>query len=231
MRNFLQIILLVSTLALIGVSCPKKSQPDLPPASEQAPTSLKVPAPGFEGIVDEMIVNQDPSSGPSSDEIEAGLLPGDTQDFRTAPAPTTDPTPTPVPEPPAPPPVQQLSFNGPYLVNATSPVLEFNQADYDKAVAAGKLVVVTFYANWCPICATQQPNHFDALRSLNNPNVVAFRVNYKDSETDDDEVNLARNFGIAFQDTKCIVKNGVRVVKSTEFWSVDRYINEINSNL
>lgn len=158
----------------------------------------------------------------------------------TAPAPTAQQLGIPQPDTPASAPQAApaqpsapagMTFNGKVISEGATPIIEFNRADYEAAVAAGRLVVVTFYANWCPICASQQPEHFRAMRQLSNPDVVAFRANYKDSDTDSEEEDIAREFGIAFQDTKVIVKNGQRVVKSTEFWSADKYLNEINTNL
>lgn len=58
--------------------------------------------------------------------------------------------------------------------------------------------------------------------------VIGFRVNYNDNQTDNDECNLAREFGVAYQHTKIFVKNGTRILKSPEGWNKDRYLIEIN---
>jgi thioredoxin 1 len=123
-----------------------------------------------------------------------------------------------------------LSLSGTVLAGSASPVIDFNQADFEKAKASDKLIVLYFYADWCPICKQEVNGAFyPAFESLNDPNVVAFRVNYKDSFTDDDESALAREHGIAYQHTKVFLKNGERILKSPESWNQNRYLSEIAS--
>jgi len=122
-------------------------------------------------------------------------------------------------------------YKGPFLSGGETPIIDFNQADYDKAIAEGKLVVLTFYATWCPSCAKQQPEHFTAMEELNSDDVIAFRVNFNDGDTDSNEKALARKYGVGYQDTKVIVKDGKRIVKSPEFWPKSKYLSEINKAL
>ena len=49
--------------------------------------------------------------------------------------------------------------------------------------------------------------------------------------TDADEKNLAREFGVAYQHTKVLLKNGKRILKSPETWDKARYLKEINTAL
>src|SRR3990167_9178478 len=37
------------------------------------------------------------------------------------------------------------------LAGNSSPFLEFNKADYEKAKSEGKIILLDFYATWCPI--------------------------------------------------------------------------------
>lgn len=55
--------------------------------------------------------------------------------------------------------------------------------------------------------------------------IVTIAVN--DSDTDADEVALAREHGIAYQHTKVFLKNGKQILKSPETWGRDRYLAEI----
>lgn len=107
-------------------------------------------------------------------------------------------------------------------------VLDFNRADYEKALAGDKLVVLYFYANWCPICRAEFPKMIDAFDSFDSSEVIGFRVNFNDNDTDDFEVQLAREFGVAYQHTKVFVKDGVRVLKAPDSWDEGRYITEVN---
>jgi len=120
------------------------------------------------------------------------------------------------------------NYSGKVLAGKSSPLLDFAKIDYDMAKNSDKLVVLYFYANWCPICKEEVANAlYPAFNELTGDRVIGFRVNYNDNETDGDERNLAREFGIAYQHTKVFLKNAQRILKSPESWNKDRYINEI----
>lgn len=110
------------------------------------------------------------------------------------------------------------------------PLLEFDQADYEKAVANNKLIVLYFYANWCPVCKEEFPKMQAAFNDLTEGDVVGFRVNYNDDTVTAEEEALAREFGVAYQHTKVILQGDERVLKSPESWEEERYLNEITSN-
>lgn len=120
-----------------------------------------------------------------------------------------------------------VTFSGVVLAGNVAPLLDFNKADYDTALASDKLVALYFYANWCPICRAEFPKMQNAFDQLQDDNVVGFRVSYNDNETDDSEKDLAREFGVSYQHTKVFLKNGERVLKSPETWEENRYLNEI----
>jgi len=109
------------------------------------------------------------------------------------------------------------------------PLLDFTKEDYEKAVANEKLVVLYFYANWCPVCKVEFPKMQSVFNSLDTEGVVGFRVNYNDNQTDDAEKQLARDFGVAYQHSKVFIKNGERILKSPEGWDENRYIEEITN--
>lgn len=123
-----------------------------------------------------------------------------------------------------------VSFSGTRLGGSdASPVIDFNKADYDKALAAKKNIVLYFYAIWCPLCKAEIPQFYEAISTFDkdNHNLIAFRVNFNDSDTDADEKSLAREFGVAYQHTKVFLKDGRRILKSPETWTADRYIEEV----
>lgn len=123
-------------------------------------------------------------------------------------------------------------YQGVVLAGDASPLLDFNKADYDTAVASGKVVFLYFYANWCPICRVEVPNElYPAFNELQEPNVVGFRANHNDDETDDDEKALAKQFGITYQHSKVILKDGKEVLKSLDTWDKERYLKEIATYL
>ncbi len=111
--------------------------------------------------------------------------------------------------------------------NDKTKYLEFNKADYDKALTEKKKILLYFYASWCPICRLEQPDTFAAFNEIKDPELIGFRVNYKDGDTDADEEALAKEFGVAYQHTKVILKDGERVVKAPDSWDKQRYLDEL----
>lgn len=120
-------------------------------------------------------------------------------------------------------------YDGNKIAGKVSLLLDFQKTDYEAALKSNKLIVLYFYANWCPICKEETANAlYPAFNELTNDQVVGFRVNYNDDQTDADEKQLAREFGVAYQHTKVFVKNNQRVLKSPESWDKNRYFDEIN---
>jgi len=123
-------------------------------------------------------------------------------------------------------------YTGTVLAGKSAPLLDFTKADYDVAVKSDKLIILYFYASWCPICKAETANAlYPEFNELTLDKVVGFRVNYNDNQTDNDEKNLAREFGVAYQHTKVFVKNGQRILKSPEGWDQSRYNMEVNKAL
>ena len=120
-------------------------------------------------------------------------------------------------------------YAGDRLAGTTTPYLAFTQADYDKALSENKIVVLNFYANWCPICRAEDPDVKAAFESLDNPNVIGFQVNFKDPETDADEKALAEKFAVPYQHTKVILVDGKEVLKETAQWSTQEFVDAINN--
>ncbi len=103
----------------------------------------------------------------------------------------------------------------------------FTQEAYEQALKENKIILLYFYANWCPICRVEQPSTKAAFDELSNENIIGFRVNYKDSDTDMDEQALAKEFQIPYQHTKVIIKDGKQVLKAPDSWNKARYIEEL----
>ncbi len=121
-------------------------------------------------------------------------------------------------------------FVGTVISGKSSILFDFKKVDYDKAVALNKPILLYFYANWCPICKEETLNAlYPAFAEFEGEGLVGFRVNYKDSHTDKDEVALAREFGVPYQHTKVLLKDGKMVLKSPESWDKARYLKELSA--
>jgi len=111
------------------------------------------------------------------------------------------------------------NYQGQLIAGSTSLFLAFNQSDYDKALGEGKTIFLDFYANWCPVCRGEEKDIEGGFDSLTNSNLVGFRVNYNDSETDENENKLADEFNVPNQYTKIIIKKGEEIYRSRgETW-------------
>lgn len=122
-------------------------------------------------------------------------------------------------------------YKGNVLAGSTSPFIEFNRVDFEKAKTDGKIIILDFYANWCPICRAEAPELYAGFDQLNERNVVGFRVNFKDSDTDTDEQALAREFNIPYQHTKVILKNGAEVARLTNQWTREDLVKAVSDSL
>ena len=103
-----------------------------------------------------------------------------------------------------------------------------NYVEYSRSVLENtndKKRLLFFYASWCPICRPVD----SALR--NNANLVpegikVIRVNYNDPDTDQEEKDLAKKYGVTYQHTFVqIDKNGNALNK----WSGGEIKDILNS--
>lgn len=123
----------------------------------------------------------------------------------------------------------ETSFRSAVIAGSSSPLLEFDQRDYEAALDSDRVVVLYFYANWCPLCRAEFIDTRAAFDSLRSNEVVGFRVHFNDGDVTPEMTALAREFGVAYQHTKVFIKNGERVLKSPETWSQERYLTEFKN--
>ncbi len=119
------------------------------------------------------------------------------------------------------------TYKGKVLAGKNSKYIEFNLEDYKKAKSEGKIIFLDFYANWCPICRAEFLEILSGFNELSSDDVVGFRVNFNDSETDEAEKALAKEFKIPYQHTKVILVDGKVVLKDGDSWDKETFLNEI----
>ncbi len=109
---------------------------------------------------------------------------------------------------------------GERLAGKASEYRTFTKTTYDEALAdPTKVILLDFYANWCPICRAEQPVMLGGFDALTTHTLVGFRVNFKDNDTDADEKTLAEQLKVPYQHTKIFLKNGREISRSTDAWS------------
>ncbi len=123
----------------------------------------------------------------------------------------------------------ETSFRSAVIAGSSSPLLEFDQRDYEAALDSDRVVVLYFYANWCPLCRAEFMDTKAAFNALTDDSVIGFRVHFNDGDVTPEMTALAREFGVAYQHTKVFIKNGERVLKSPETWSQERYLTEFKN--
>ena len=109
------------------------------------------------------------------------------------------------------------------------PYLDFNNDDFQKAQAEGKIVYLEFYANWCPTCRAQAQKLDPAFSQVQRDDIVTFRVNYNDPETDDFEKELAQKYNVAYQHHKVIIRGEEVLYSKNEVWDGDDLISVLTS--
>ncbi len=74
----------------------------------------------------------------------------------------------------------------------------YSKSNFDNAASNRR--VLFFYASWCPTC---KPADADLTESASKipSDVTVIRVNYNDPETDQEEKDLSKKYGITYQHT------------------------------
>ena len=84
----------------------------------------------------------------------------------------------------------------------------FNQMQYDKAVAAGKPVVVYLHADWCPTCRVQKPIVDRLATEPRLKDITIFVADF------DKETALEKTLMVTQQSTFVVFKGGHEVTRS-----------------
>ena len=82
--------------------------------------------------------------------------------------------------------------------SVSSRYVTYSKSIYDET--SSKRRVLYFYANWCPSCKVANQD-FTANSNKIPEDVIVIRTNYNDTDTDQEEKDLAKKYGITYQHT------------------------------
>lgn len=106
----------------------------------------------------------------------------------------------------------------------SSRYVEYSRSALDSA--SNNRRVLYFYASWCPTCRPADAD-FKANTSKIPEDLTVIRVNYNDPETDQEEKDLAKKYGITYQHTFVQIDGqGKEIMK----WNGGK-INELLANI
>lgn len=113
-------------------------------------------------------------------------------------------------------------FSGEIIAGRYSPLLAFTPADYEKAAATGKLVVLYFYETGNSASEKDFSQLAAAFNAISDNGTVGFRVLLEDPNAK----NIIEKFKAKAQ-TKVFMK-GTSVIRTfTDSWRADQYKKEI----
>ena len=90
------------------------------------------------------------------------------------------------------------NVEGKMIKNDSSRYVEYSKTVLDQLT--DKRRVLYFYATWCPSCKVANED-FTANPNKIPEDVVVIRTNYNDPNTDQEEKDLAKKYGITYQHT------------------------------
>ena len=92
--------------------------------------------------------------------------------------------------------------------------------------ASGNRRVLFFYASWCPICKPADANFTQNVSKIPE-DVTLIRVNYNDPETDQEEKDLAKKYGITYQHTFVQIDNAGNEITKWNGGQIDELLANI----
>lgn len=110
------------------------------------------------------------------------------------------------------------------MAKTNSSYVQYSKEVFESSVSSRR--VLFFYASWCPTCIPADAA-FSANSGMIPDDVTLIRVNYNDPETDQEEKDLARKYGITYQHTFVQIDSAGKEIAK---WNGGQ-IDELLSNL
>ena len=113
-----------------------------------------------------------------------------------------------------------------FYIRGDGYLTEYTPKLFEAVSDAGLKRVLFFYANWCPICRPADRDFQENMSKIPD-DVVVFRVNYNDPETDETEKALANKYGVTYQHTFVQVDGEGELVTSWNGGDTDELMKNI----
>lgn len=102
--------------------------------------------------------------------------------------------------------------------------LQYSKSALDSA--SNNRRVLFFYASWCPTCKPADASFTENANKIPE-DVTLIRVNYNDPETDQEEKELAKQYGITYQHTFVQIDNSGKEVTKWNGGQIDELLSNI----
>ncbi|HMS22562.1 MAG TPA: thioredoxin family protein [Candidatus Levybacteria bacterium] len=106
----------------------------------------------------------------------------------------------------------------------SSGYVQYKKSVFDSAASSRR--VLFFYASWCPTCRPADGS-FTKNAGKIPEDVTLIRVNYNDPETDQEEKDLAKKYGITYQHTFVQIDSNGREVTKWNGGQIDELLSKI----
>lgn len=106
----------------------------------------------------------------------------------------------------------------------SSRYIPYSKSALDKASNSRR--VLFFYASWCPTCKPADANFTQNAGKIPE-DVTLIRVNYNDPETDQEEKDLAKKYGITYQHTYVQIDSAGKEVTKWNGGQIDELLSHI----
>lgn len=101
----------------------------------------------------------------------------------------------------------------------------FNEAAFDAAQRAGKPILVTVHADWCPTCRVQDEALQELLAGKKFAGMSVFRIDF------DSQKAVLKRFGVRYQSTLIVFKGKNEVARSVAQTSKDAIASDLSKSL
>lgn len=107
---------------------------------------------------------------------------------------------------------------------ATSRYVQYSKLALNSASSNRRILF--FYASWCPICKPVDASFIQNVSKIPS-DVTLIRVNYNDPETDQEEKDLAKKYGIIYQHTFVQIDDAGKEITKWNGGQIDELLSAI----